>query len=38
MNGPEDMIVDHDMIVTQGFRSLRKRLYRPCIAAKFDCG
>jgi hypothetical protein len=36
MNGAEDMIVDHDMIVTQAFRRLGKRLDRPCIAAEFD--
>ena len=36
MNGAEDMIVDHDMVVTQVFRRLGKRLDRPCIAAKFD--
>src|SRR5690242_4044338 len=36
MNGAEDMIVDHDVIVPQVFRSLGKRLDRPCIAAEFD--
>src|SRR5437660_12656396 len=36
MNRAEDMIVDHNMIVTQVFRGLGKRLDRPCIAAKFD--
>src|SRR4030088_2547761 len=36
MNGAEDMIVDHNMVVTQVFRPLGKRLDRPCIAAKFD--
>ena len=36
MNGAEDMIVDHNMVVTQVFRRLGKRLDRPCIAAKFD--
>src|SRR5207244_10200094 len=36
MNGAEDMIVDHNMVVTQVFRRLGKRLDRPCIAAEFD--
>src|SRR5216683_4488443 len=36
MNGAEDMIVDHNMVVTQVFRRLGKRLDRPRIAAKFD--
>jgi hypothetical protein len=36
MNGAEDMIVDHNMVVTQVFRRLGKRLDRPCIAAKFE--
>ena len=36
MNGAEDMIVDHDMVVTQIFRRLRKRLDRPRFAAKLD--
>ena len=36
MNGAEDMIVDHNMVVTQLFGRLGKRLDRPCIAAKFD--
>src|SRR5712691_10199127 len=36
MNGAEDMIVDHNMVVTQVFRRLGKRLDRPGIAAKFD--
>src|ERR1700730_12631254 len=36
MNGAEDMIVDHNMVVTQVFDRLGKRLDRPCIAAKFD--
>src|SRR5712675_851612 len=36
MNGAEDMIVDHNMVVTQVFRRLGKRLDRPYIAAKFD--
>src|SRR3979490_1112517 len=36
MNGTEDMIVDHNMVVTQVFRRLGKRLDRPCITAKFD--
>src|SRR6266480_3748254 len=35
MNGAEDMIVDHNMVVAQVFRRLGKRLDRPCIAAKF---
>ena len=36
MNGAEDMIVDHNMVVTQVFRRLGKRLDRPRIAAEFD--
>src|SRR3984893_14629428 len=36
MHGAEDMIVDHNMVVTQVFVRMGKRLYRPCIAAKFD--
>src|SRR6516164_4011422 len=36
MNGAEDMIVDHNMVVPQVFRRLGKRLDRPGIAAKFD--
>src|SRR5712692_9596907 len=36
MHGAEDMIVDHNMVVTQVFRRLGKRLNRPRIAAKFD--
>jgi hypothetical protein len=36
MNGAKDMIVDHDMVVTQVFGRLGKRLDRPWIAAKFD--
>jgi hypothetical protein len=36
MNGAEDMIVDDDMVVTQVFRRLGKRLNRPCIAVEFD--
>src|SRR5438128_1308535 len=36
MHGAEDMIVDHNMVVTQVFRGLGKRLDRPCIAAEFD--
>src|SRR5438477_11931317 len=36
MNGAEDMIVDHNMVVTQVFRRLGKRLDRPRIAAKLD--
>jgi hypothetical protein len=36
MNGAEDMIVDHNMVVTQVFRRLGKCLDRPCIAAQFD--
>src|SRR5229473_4777447 len=36
MDGAEDMIVDHNMVVTQVFRRLGKRLDRSCIAAKFD--
>jgi hypothetical protein len=36
MNGAEDMIVDHNMVVTQVFGRLGKRLDRPRIAAKFD--
>src|SRR5216683_1618476 len=36
MNRAEDMIVDHNMVVTQVFRRLGKRLDRSCIAAKFD--
>jgi hypothetical protein len=36
MNGAEDMIVDHNMVVTQVFGPLGKRLDRPRIAAKFD--
>jgi len=35
MNGAEDMVVDHDMVVTHVFRRLGKRLDRPGIAAKF---
>src|SRR5713226_5064708 len=36
MHGAEDMIVDHNMVVTQVLRRLGKRLDRPWIAAKFD--
>src|SRR5438105_2993328 len=36
MHGAEDMIVDHNMVVTQVFRRLGKCLDRPCIAAEFD--
>src|ERR1700730_8315785 len=36
MNGAEDMIVDHNMVVTEVFGRLGKRLDRPRIAAKFD--
>ena len=36
MNGAEDMIVNHDMVVTQVFGRLGKRLDRPCIAPKLD--
>jgi hypothetical protein len=36
MNGAADMIVDHDMVVTQVFRHLGKRLDRPRIAAEFS--
>jgi hypothetical protein len=36
MLGAEDMIVDHNMVVTQVFGRLGKRLDRPGIAAKFD--
>jgi hypothetical protein len=36
MNGAEHMVVGHNMVVTQVFRRLGKRLDRPCIAAKFD--
>src|SRR5438270_8409482 len=36
MNGTEDMVVDQDMVVTQVFRRLGKRLDRTRIAAKFD--
>src|SRR4051794_39850339 len=36
MNGAEDMIVDHDMIVTQLFRRLGKGLDGARIAAEFD--
>jgi hypothetical protein len=32
----EHMVVYHNMVVTQVFRRLGKRLDRPCIAAKFD--
>src|SRR5438128_1632814 len=35
MNGAEDMIVNHNMVVTQIFGRLGKRLDRPRIAAKF---
>jgi hypothetical protein len=36
MNGAEDMIVNHNVVVTEVFRRLSKRLDRSCIAAKFD--
>ena len=36
MNGAEDMVVDHNMVVTQVFRRLGKRLDPPWIAAEFD--
>src|SRR5215831_4473384 len=36
MNGAEDMVVDHNMVVTQVLRRLGKRLDRPRSAAKFD--
>jgi hypothetical protein len=36
MNGAEDVIVDHDMIVSQVFRRLGERLDRPRVTAKFD--
>src|SRR5215469_12652893 len=36
MNGAEDMIVDHDMVVTQVFGRLGKRLDRPRIPAKLN--
>jgi hypothetical protein len=36
MNGAEDVIIDHDMIVPQVFRGLGKRLDRPHVTAKFD--
>ena len=36
MNGTEDMVVDHDMVVTQVFRGLRKCFDRSRIAAEFD--
>jgi hypothetical protein len=36
MNGAEHMIIDDDMIITQIFRCLRKRLDGPGIAAEFD--
>ena len=35
MNGAEDMVVDHDMIVIQLFGRLGKRFGRPCIPANF---
>jgi hypothetical protein len=35
MNGAEDMVVDHNKVVTQAFRHLGKRLDNPCIAAEF---
>jgi hypothetical protein len=36
MHGAEHVIVDHDMVVTQVFRRLGKRLDRSGVAAKFD--
>jgi hypothetical protein len=38
MNRTQDMIIDHDMVVTQAFRRLGKRLDRPGIAASSVCG
>jgi hypothetical protein len=32
MNGTEGVIVDHNMVVTQVFRRLGKRLDRPCVS------
>src|SRR5690348_13924707 len=36
MNGAQDMVIDHNMVVTQLFGRLGKRLDRPCITAKLD--